>query len=68
MQQLLDIGTRYVREGKPEKIAPEVYGIILKELEKVRVTRGEEVYRYAANDHIASQAKLFAQFCQEKLK
>jgi glyoxylase-like metal-dependent hydrolase (beta-lactamase superfamily II) len=67
MQQLLDIGTRYVREGKPEKIAPEVYAIILTELKKLRVARGEELYQYAAGDHIATQAELFARFCQKEL-
>jgi len=67
MQQLLDIGIKYMREGKPDKIAPEVYKIIMPELEKLRVFRGEELYQYAAKDHIASQAKLFAQYCQEKL-
>jgi hypothetical protein len=67
VRQLLDIGTKYMNEGKPEKIAPEVYAIILVELEKLRVVRGEELYQYAANEHIASQAKLFAQFCLEKL-
>jgi hypothetical protein len=67
MQQLLDIGLKYMREGKPEKIAPEVYEIIMPELEKLRVFRGEELYHYAAKEHIATQAKLFAQYCQEKM-
>ncbi len=68
MQQLLDIGSTYMKEGKGDKIADEVYGLILPELEKLRTTRGEELYQYAASDHIASQAKLFAQFCQERFK
>jgi glyoxylase-like metal-dependent hydrolase (beta-lactamase superfamily II) len=67
MQQLLDIGIKYMSEGKPEKIAPEVYEVIMPELEKLRVFRGEELYQYAAKEHIASQAKLFAQYCQKKL-
>ena len=67
MQQLLDIGLKYMTEGKPEKIAPEVYEIIMPELEKLRVFRGEELYHYAAKEHIATQAKLFAQYCQEKM-
>jgi hypothetical protein len=41
--------------------------VIIKELEKLRKVRGEEVYEYAANNHVSSQAKLFAQFCLEKL-
>jgi len=67
IQQLLDIGNRYMKEGKPEKIAPAVYAMIMPELEKLRTARGEEIYRYAAGDHIATQAELFARFCQEEL-
>ncbi len=66
MQQLLDIGTTYMKEGRADEIADKVYSLILPELEKLRTARGEEVYRYAADDHIASQAKLFAEFCREK--
>ncbi len=67
MQALLDIGARYMREGRPEDIADEVYGVIMPELEKLRATRGEEVYQYATKDHIATQARLFAQYCVENL-
>jgi len=67
IQHLLDIGTSYMKEGKPEKIAPAVYAVIMPELEKLRAVRGEEVYRYAAGDHIATQAELFARFCRENL-
>jgi glyoxylase-like metal-dependent hydrolase (beta-lactamase superfamily II) len=67
MQQLLDIGTRCMREGKPELIVDEVYAAILPELEKLRVVRGEEVYQYAAGEHVASQAKLFAKYAEERL-
>lgn len=68
MQQLLDIGTKYMREGKPELIADEVYAMILPELKKLRAARGEEVYQYAAREHVASQAKLFAKYAEERLK
>jgi glyoxylase-like metal-dependent hydrolase (beta-lactamase superfamily II) len=67
IQYLLDIGTRYMKEGTPEKIAPAVYAVIMPELEKLRAVRGEELYRYASGDHISTQAKLFARFCQEEL-
>jgi len=67
MQRLLDIGTKYLAEGKPESIANEVYQTIMPELEKLRLARGEEIYQYAAGEHVLSQSKLFAKYCQEKL-
>jgi glyoxylase-like metal-dependent hydrolase (beta-lactamase superfamily II) len=66
MQQLLDIGSEYMKSGQPEKIADEVYKVMLPELEKLKA-RGEDVYRYATGEHVSSQAKLFAKYCQEKL-
>jgi glyoxylase-like metal-dependent hydrolase (beta-lactamase superfamily II) len=68
IQYLLDIGTRYIKEGTPEKIAPAVYAVIMPELEKLRSVRGEELYRYASGAHISTQAELFARFCRENLK
>jgi glyoxylase-like metal-dependent hydrolase (beta-lactamase superfamily II) len=67
VRQLLDIGTKYINEGKPEKIADAVYAVIIKELEKLRKVRGEEIYEYAAHNHVSSQARLFAQYCLENL-
>jgi glyoxylase-like metal-dependent hydrolase (beta-lactamase superfamily II) len=67
MQKLLDIGSKYMRQGQPEKIADEVYQLILPQLEKLR-TRGEEIYQYATGEHVSSQAKLFAKYCQQKMK
>lgn len=68
MQQMLDIGTKYIREGKPELIAEEAYKVILPELEKLRPARGEAVYKYATGEHVISQMKLFTKYCQERLK
>lgn len=67
MQQLLDIGTEYMREGKPESIAGKVYETILPELEKLRPIRGEVLYQYATQEHVSAQVKLFAKYCQERL-
>ncbi|MFC1910928.1 MBL fold metallo-hydrolase [Chloroflexota bacterium] len=66
MQQLLDIGMKYVREGKPERIAGEVYAVILPELKKLGAARDEAVYQYATGEHVLSQSKFFARYCQEK--
>jgi len=68
MQRLLDIGSHYIAQGKPELIADKVYEMILPELEKLRAVRGEEIYKYATQEHIPSQAKLFARFCQERFE
>jgi glyoxylase-like metal-dependent hydrolase (beta-lactamase superfamily II) len=68
MQKLLAIGRKYISEGKPELIADEVYNMILPELEKLKPVRGEVLYQYATHDHIPFQAKLFAQYCQQKLR
>ena len=68
MRYLLDMGRRFLREGTPEKIGPAVYAQILPELEKLRAVRGEELYHYAAREHIATQAELFARFAMENLK
>jgi hypothetical protein len=68
MQKLLAIGRKCINEGKPEMIADEVYKMILPELEKLRIVRGEVLYRYATEEHIPFQAKLFAKYCQVKLK
>jgi glyoxylase-like metal-dependent hydrolase (beta-lactamase superfamily II) len=67
IQYLLDLGTRYMKEGKSEEIAPAVYDVIMKELKKLRAVRGEELYRYASGAHISTQAELYARFCREKL-
>lgn len=67
MQKLLDIGTQYMKEGRPELIASKVYEMILPELEKLRQVRGEKLYKYATQDHVARQVKLFARWCQENL-
>ncbi len=66
-RQLLDLGRRYMKAGQPEKIAPEVYAILLEDLEKLRAARGEEVYRYATGAHISRQAEQFAEFCRQNL-
>jgi len=68
MQQLLDIGREYMKTGKADSIADKVYQTILPELEKLRPVRGEELYQYATKEHVAAQAKLFAKYCQEKLR
>ncbi len=68
IQRLLDIGKKYMNQGKAEKIANEVTDAISPELGKLRIVRGETLYQYAAYEHVPFQAKLFAKYCQEKLK
>jgi glyoxylase-like metal-dependent hydrolase (beta-lactamase superfamily II) len=65
LQQLLDIGRKCMEEGRPASIATEVYGVILPELKKLRSVRGESLYQYATQEHVSSQAKLFAKYFQD---
>jgi glyoxylase-like metal-dependent hydrolase (beta-lactamase superfamily II) len=62
IERLLDIGAACVRAGEPDRIYKEVYQVIMVELLKLRAARGEAVYEYAANNHISSQANLFANY------
>ena len=65
---LINVGTECIREGKAESIADKVYEIVLPELEKLRKVRGEALYKYATQIHVAYQVKVFAQWCQENLE
>lgn len=67
MQKLLDIGTKYVREGKPETIGSKVWEMFMPELEKLRKVRGEALYKYATEEHLPSQVRLYTKWCQENL-
>jgi len=66
MKQLLEIGIKYIDEGRPEIIPGKVFEMLMPELEKLKPVRGEELYRYATQDHVASQVKIFAEYCQQK--
>jgi len=66
MQQLLDIGSKYIRESQPERIADKVLEFTMPELEKLRPVRGEALYQYATQEHVASQTKIFAEYCRRK--
>lgn len=68
MEKLLDIGRKYIKEGKPELIAGKAYEAILPELEKLRQGRGEALYKYATEDHVGRQVNLFQRWCIENLK
>jgi glyoxylase-like metal-dependent hydrolase (beta-lactamase superfamily II) len=68
LQKLLDIGRKWVSRGNPENIPDAVVEMITPELEKLRVGRGEKLYQYVAYEHVPFQAKLFARYCQERLK
>lgn len=68
IQRVLDIGIKCMGEGKPENIASEVFEMMMPELEKLRLARGEALYRYATKDHIPGQLKLFTKYCEERFK
>ena len=66
LQQLIDIGIKYMGEGKPELIASEIWKMMMPELEKLRLARGEAVYEYATSEHLPSQIQFFTKYCQER--
>jgi hypothetical protein len=66
MQNLLDIGRKYVSEGTPEKITDEVYKMLIPELEKLRLAGRTDLYEYAIKLHMPSQAVGFAKFCERR--
>jgi glyoxylase-like metal-dependent hydrolase (beta-lactamase superfamily II) len=68
MQKLLDIGIKCINEGKPESIAIKMYEMILPELEKLRLARGEALYQHSGVYHIPSHTKIFTKYCEENLK
>jgi glyoxylase-like metal-dependent hydrolase (beta-lactamase superfamily II) len=66
LQALLDMGRKNILAGTPELIPEEYFSMVYPELEKLKATRGEPVYKYASKHHIISQGKLFIQYCQQK--
>lgn len=68
LEDQLEIGRTCIREGKPELIAEKIVEYVMPELEKLRKVRGEEVYTYAAFEHIPFQSKIYAEFCERRFK
>ena len=52
-------------EGKPEEIEIRVLAVKLREAEKLRAARGENVYEHEAGELATSQAKYFAEYYQK---
>ena len=68
LEDQLEIGRTCVHEGKPELIAEKIVEYVMPELDKLRKVRGEEVYSYAAFEHIPFQSKIYAEFCEKRFK
>jgi len=66
LEDQLEIGHKYIHEGKPELVAEKLIEYVMPELEKLRKVRGEEVYKYAAVEHIPFQSKIYAEFCEKR--
>ncbi len=62
---LLDTGEQCMKEGVPEEIEPRVLAIKVKEAEKLRKVRGENVYEHETAELATSQAKYFAKYFKE---
>jgi len=67
LQELLDIGARCLAEGKPEKIAEQLWKVYMPKIEKLRAIRGEAEYQYAMTEHLPAQFRMFTTYCQENL-
>jgi glyoxylase-like metal-dependent hydrolase (beta-lactamase superfamily II) len=66
LEDQLEIGRKYIAEGKPELVTEKLMEYVKPELDKLRKVRGEEVYKYAAVEHIPFQSKLYAEFCEKR--
>jgi glyoxylase-like metal-dependent hydrolase (beta-lactamase superfamily II) len=66
LEDQLEIGRKYASEGKAELVAEKIIEYVMPELEKLRKVRGEEVYQYAACEHIPFQSKIYAEFCEKR--
>lgn len=68
LEDQLEIGRKCTREGKPELIADKIVEYVMPELVKLRDIRGEDVWQYAAFEHIPFQSKIYAEFCEKRFK
>jgi glyoxylase-like metal-dependent hydrolase (beta-lactamase superfamily II) len=66
LEDQLEIGRKFAGQGKPELIAEKIVEYVQPELDKLRKVRGEEVYKYAAVDHVPFQAKIYAEYCEKR--
>ena len=66
LEDQLEIGRTCIREGKPELIAAKIVAYVMPEIEKLRRVRGEEVYKYAAKEHIPFQSAIYAEYCVKR--
>lgn len=62
MQNLMDFAAQCVKEGKPEDIEPRVYGYRMEEAEKLKTTRGKDLYEYVRIELSPHQAKAFSEY------
>lgn len=62
IHELLDIGNKCLKEGKPEEISKRVVANRMTKLEKLKAIRGEEQYNYLKNELIPSLATAFAEY------
>jgi glyoxylase-like metal-dependent hydrolase (beta-lactamase superfamily II) len=68
MQQLLDLGIRCIRQGKPEEIESQAIALLMPEADKLRITRGESLYEYVIRELIPSMSQAYARYSQENIK
>jgi glyoxylase-like metal-dependent hydrolase (beta-lactamase superfamily II) len=66
MERILDIGKEYVRAGKVDQIPAKFLEMMEPELQKLRLGRGEQEYKYATGNHQRKQSQAFAEYCIKK--
>jgi len=59
---LINIAEQCIKEGKPEEIEAKALASKMPEVEKLRKTRGEVLYKYTRDELITHHSTYFAQY------
>lgn len=62
MDKLIAIGAECVAEGKPEEIESRITASKMPEIEKLRESRGDVIYKYAVEELLPHQSAAFAKY------
>ena len=62
IQTIMDIADQCMQEGNPQEIEPRVLASKMPELEKLRQSRGQEIYEYTRDELITHHSTYFAQY------
>jgi len=68
MQQLLDVRANCKDQCNPEEIVQKAIVIRMPEAEKLKVSRGADLYQYLSQELMPSMSRAFASYCLEPHK